>query len=58
MDKFETKAMIEYYIDVIEKSSNPRHVMYAQNMLNFHLSKIELDTDMIKGIKKELVNLA
>lgn len=58
MDKTDSKLMIEYYMDVIENSKNPRHVLYAQNMLTFHLNKIELDTDMAKGIKENATNMA
>ncbi len=57
MDKFEIEAMIKYYIDVLERSKNPKHIEYAESMMSFHIAKLELETDFIKK-KKYSTNTA
>ena len=58
MDKFEIEAMIKYYIDVLERSKNPKHIEYASIMLAFHLDKLKLDTDMVNAVNKYSTNTA
>tara|TARA_B100000902_G_scaffold362931_1_gene381635 strand:- start:5709 stop:5882 length:174 start_codon:yes stop_codon:yes gene_type:complete len=57
MDKNDSRAMIQYYLEVIENSKKPKHIEYAQSMMSFHIAKLELDTDFIKK-KKYSTNTA
>tara|TARA_B100000287_G_C20336755_1_gene664079 strand:- start:510 stop:683 length:174 start_codon:yes stop_codon:yes gene_type:complete len=51
MDKTDSRAMIQYYLEVIETSKKPKHIEYAQSMLSFHMAKLELDTEFINKKK-------